>query len=66
MGPILFLLLLGFIGWLGKNTSLLIAAIFLLVIKFTPLDSKVFPFLEGKGNQFGRYHYNDCGVSPYC
>ena len=53
MGPVLFLLLLGFIGWVGKNTSLLIAAIFLLVIKFTPLDSRIFPFLEGKGINLG-------------
>lgn len=53
MGSILFLLLLGFIGWLGKNTSLLIAAIFLMVLKLTTLDSKVFPFLEGKGISLG-------------
>ncbi len=53
MGPVLFLLLLGFIGWLGKNTSLLVAAIFLLVIKFTPLATKVFPFLEAKGINLG-------------
>lgn len=53
MGPILFLLLLGFIGWIGKNTSLLIAAIFLLVMKFTTLDLKVFPFLESKGINLG-------------
>ena len=53
MGPILFLLLLGLIGWIGKNTSLLIAAVFLLVIKFTTLDTKVFPFLEAKGINLG-------------
>lgn len=53
MGPILFLLLLGLIGWIGKNTSLLIAAIFLLVIKLISLDTKVFPFLEAKGINLG-------------
>ena len=53
MGSVLFLLLLGFIGWLGKNTSLLIAAIFLMVLKLTTLDSKIFPFLEGKGINLG-------------
>ena len=49
----IFIFSLGFIGWLGKNTSLLIAAIFLMVLKLTTLDSKVFPFLEGKGISLG-------------
>src|SRR3954454_16242694 len=53
MSPILFLLLLGFIGWLCKNNSLLIAAICLLVIKFTTLDTRVFPYLEAKGINLG-------------
>lgn len=53
MGPILFLLLLGIIGWLGKNTSLMVAAGFLLLMKLLMLDTKIFPYLEGKGINLG-------------
>ncbi|MFJ8255798.1 DUF441 domain-containing protein [Peribacillus asahii] len=53
MGPIVFLLLLGIIGWLGKNTSLMVAAGFLLLMKLFMLDTKIFPYLEGKGINLG-------------
>jgi len=53
MGPIVFLLLLGIIGWLGKNTSLMVAAGFLLLMKLLMLDTKIFPYLEGKGINLG-------------
>ncbi|USK84349.1 DUF441 domain-containing protein [Peribacillus asahii] len=53
MGSIVFLLLLGIIGWLGKNTSLMVAAGFLLLMKLLMLDTKIFPYLEGKGINLG-------------
>lgn len=53
MGPILFLILLIVIGWVGKNTSLMVAAVFLLVIKYSTLDTKLFPYIEAKGINIG-------------
>lgn len=53
MGPILFLLLLVTIGWVGKNMSLMIAAGFLLVVKFATFDTKIFPYLQAKGINLG-------------
>ncbi|MFD0051041.1 DUF441 domain-containing protein [Actinomycetes bacterium NPDC127524] len=52
-GPILFLLLLGIIGLIAKNTSLMFAAGFLLLLKFTGLSVKVFPYLASKGINLG-------------
>lgn len=53
MYSILFLLLLGIIGYIGKNSSLMLAVGFLLIMKITTLDAKIFPFLEAKGINLG-------------
>jgi uncharacterized membrane protein (DUF441 family) len=52
-GPILFLLLLCTIGFLAKNSSLIVAAAVLLLLKLTGIDSKVFPYLQTKGINLG-------------
>ncbi|ASS95911.1 MULTISPECIES: DUF441 domain-containing protein [Bacillales] len=52
-GPVVFLILLAAIGWFGKNTSLIMAAGFLLSMKLIGLDAKVFPYLEAKGINLG-------------
>ncbi|WP_325048692.1 DUF441 domain-containing protein [Peribacillus glennii] len=52
-GSVLFLFMLGAIGYLAKNNSLMVAAGFLLLLKFTGLDAKVFPYLSSKGINLG-------------
>lgn len=52
-GPVLFLLMLALIGLIAKNNSLMVSAGFLLLLKFTGLDSKVFPYLSSKGINLG-------------
>lgn len=52
-GPVLFLLMLATIGLVAKNTSLMIAAGTLLLLKFTGLDAKAFPYLASKGINIG-------------
>ncbi|RFU67736.1 DUF441 domain-containing protein [Bacillus sp. V59.32b] len=52
-GSVLFLLLLGIIGLVAKNTSLMIAAGTLLLLRFVGLDTKVFPYLGSKGINIG-------------
>lgn len=52
-GPVLFLLMLAAIGFVAKNTSLMVAAGVLLLLKFTGLDSRVFPYLSSKGINLG-------------
>jgi uncharacterized membrane protein (DUF441 family) len=52
-GPVLFLLMLAVIGFVAKNTSLMVAAGALLLFKFTGLDAKVFPYLASKGINWG-------------
>lgn len=52
-GPVVFLILLAAIGWFGKNTSLIAAAGFLLLMKVSGIDTKVFPYLEAKGINLG-------------
>ncbi|PLS16966.1 DUF441 domain-containing protein [Bacillus sp. M6-12] len=52
-GPVLFLVLLALIGIVAKNTSLIAAAVSLLLLKASWLDSKVFPFLQSKGINLG-------------
>lgn len=49
----LFLLVLLAIGVVGKNQSLIIAVAVLLVLKWTGLDSKFFPHIQGKGINWG-------------
>ncbi|MTH52874.1 DUF441 family protein [Bacillus mangrovi] len=48
-----FLLILLGIGVAAKNQSLMIAAGFLLLLKWTGLDSKIFPLLQSKGINWG-------------
>lgn len=50
---ILFLFILLAIGLLAKNQSLTIAVLVLLLVKWTPLDEKLFPYLQQKGINFG-------------
>ncbi len=49
----LFLLLLLAIGLIAKNSSLTIAVVFLLIIKWSGLDSKAFSVLQSKGINWG-------------
>jgi uncharacterized membrane protein (DUF441 family) len=51
--PTVFLLLLLGIGLVGKNQSIIIAICFLLVLRWTGLGQKVFPFLEDHGIHLG-------------
>ncbi|WP_191560635.1 DUF441 domain-containing protein [Metabacillus idriensis] len=51
--PVLFLIILLFIGFIAKNQSLMFAVGFLLVIKLTGLDEKLFPHLQSKGINWG-------------
>jgi len=50
---VLFLFILLAIGLLAKNQSLTIAVLVLLLVKWTPLDEKLFPYLQQKGINFG-------------
>jgi len=50
---VLFLLLLLVIGFIAKNSSLLIAIAVLLVLKVGGLDTKVFSFIQSKGINWG-------------
>lgn len=63
-GPVVFLILLAAIGWFGKNTSLIMAAGFLLSMKLIGLDAKVFPYLSER-NQPGRYDHYDFGTHTH-
>ncbi|MBS2969982.1 DUF441 domain-containing protein [Metabacillus sp. KIGAM252] len=49
----IFLLILLGIGVFAKNQSLMIAVGFLLAVKWTGLDAKLFPLLQSKGINWG-------------
>ncbi|AZB43905.1 DUF441 domain-containing protein [Bacillus sp. FJAT-42376] len=49
----LFLLILLGIGIFAKNQSLMIAVGFLLAVKWTGLDARLFPLLQSKGINWG-------------
>ena len=49
----LFLLLLLAIGLFAKNNSLIIAVVFLLILKLIGIDSKVFSTIQSKGINWG-------------
>ncbi|WP_216828910.1 DUF441 domain-containing protein [Alkalihalobacterium elongatum] len=49
----LFLLILLVISWLGKNQSLLVAVVALLLLKWTGLGEKLFPLIQAKGINWG-------------
>ncbi|MDE5412331.1 MAG: DUF441 domain-containing protein [Bacillaceae bacterium] len=49
----LFLLILLVISWLGKNQSLLVAVVALLLLKWTGLGDKLFPLIQAKGINWG-------------
>ncbi|QCJ45274.1 DUF441 domain-containing protein [Bacillus sp. S3] len=50
---LLFLLLLLVIGFIAKNSSLMIAIAVLLLIKISGMDAKSFTFLQTKGINWG-------------
>ncbi|WP_129727809.1 MULTISPECIES: DUF441 domain-containing protein [Bacillaceae] len=50
---VLFLFILLAIGLLAKNQSLTFAVLVLLLIKWTPLNEKLFSYLQQKGINFG-------------
>jgi uncharacterized membrane protein (DUF441 family) len=50
---LLFLLLLLIIGFIAKNSSLLVAVGILLILKAGGLDAKSFSFLQSKGINWG-------------
>ncbi|WP_042459635.1 DUF441 domain-containing protein [Neobacillus dielmonensis] len=50
---ILFLMLLLVIGYIAKNSSLMIAILILLLIKTGGVGDKVFPILQSKGINWG-------------
>ncbi|MCD7032798.1 DUF441 domain-containing protein [Metabacillus sp. GX 13764] len=49
----IFLLILLGIGLIAKNQSLIIAVAFLLIVKVSGLDGKIFPVLQSKGINWG-------------
>lgn len=49
----IFLLLLLAIGLFAKNNSLIIAVVFLLILKLIGIDSKVFSTIQSKGINWG-------------
>jgi uncharacterized membrane protein (DUF441 family) len=49
----LFLLLLLAIGLFAKNNSLILAVVFLLILKLIGIDSKVFSTIQSKGINWG-------------
>jgi len=49
----LFLLLLLAIGLFAKNNSLIIAVVFLLILKLIGMDSKIFSTIQSKGINWG-------------
>ncbi|MDN3018251.1 DUF441 domain-containing protein [Paenibacillus sp. BSR1-1] len=51
--PVLFLILLLIIGFLAKNSSLMLAIAVLLFLKLIGLDTKSFSFLQAKGINWG-------------
>ena len=51
--PVLFLLTLLIIGLIAKNSSLLIAIGFLLLVKAVGMDAKYFSILQSKGINWG-------------
>jgi uncharacterized membrane protein (DUF441 family) len=51
--PYAFLLILLAISFLAKNQSMMIAVLFLMIIKFIGIDEKIFPYLQAKGIHLG-------------
>lgn len=51
--PLVFLFLLLAIGYFAKNTSLIVAVLFLLLLKIAGFESKSFAFLQAKGINWG-------------
>ncbi|WP_223591023.1 DUF441 domain-containing protein [Neobacillus bataviensis] len=51
--PVLFLILLLIIGFLAKNSSLMLAIAVLLFLKLIGMDTKSFSFLQAKGINWG-------------
>jgi uncharacterized membrane protein (DUF441 family) len=51
--PSLFLIVLLIIGYIAKNQSLMIAVIFLLMMKIVGFDTKAFSYLQSKGINWG-------------
>lgn len=51
--PSLFLFVLLVIGYIAKNQSLMVAVIFLLIMKVIGLDTKAFAYLQSKGINWG-------------
>lgn len=49
----LFLLILVLLSFIGKNQSLFIAALVLLILKWTSIGDKLFPIIEKNGVQWG-------------
>lgn len=50
---LIFLLSLLLIGIIAKNNSLIISIIVLLLLKYTPLGDRMFPYLHSKGINLG-------------
>ncbi|MFB1080442.1 DUF441 domain-containing protein [Jeotgalibacillus sp. JSM ZJ347] len=49
----IFLILLLAIGFFAKNNSLMIAVLFLILLKVAGADEKIFAFIQGKGINWG-------------
>ena len=52
-GPYIFLMILLLIGIVAKNTSLMIATGFLLVMKVIGTDGRIFAYVQSKGINWG-------------
>lgn len=48
-----FLIILLIIGIIAKNNSLIISILVLILLKYTPLGERVFPYLQSKGINLG-------------
>ncbi len=51
--PSVFLFILLVIGYIAKNQSLMVAVIFLFIMKVIGLDTKAFSYLQSKGINWG-------------
>lgn len=62
----LFLALVLAIAIFGKNTSLIIASVVVMVLKLLPLTTKWLPVIQNKGINWGGHGNFRCHPDPNC
>lgn len=62
----LFLALVLAIAVFGKNTSLIIASIVVMVLKLLPMTTKWLPIIQNKGINWGSNGDFRCHLDPDC